>query len=132
MRKFRIFLVLIALFACVVLGALWIVSKLNTTQTINIIDVSKDMGIEEMKRNLTNNEQHAHFSVDDVFDSLVNLTENDYESIFEEEHFRFLKELHDSYDIVVSCYVFFENDDLNLTNITDKYAEIGKIEFEIY
>lgn len=89
---------------------------------IDIVDLDKNEEIESAKANLTQENKLIHYSVDDVFESFVNLSNNDYDSIFEEEHFSFLKKLHDEYGISVSGYVFFENGEYDLTDIPDDYA----------
>lgn len=48
-----------------------------------------------------------HFSVDDVFDSLIEITDKKIE-VFDHPFFSFLKELHDRFNINVDIYLFFQ------------------------
>jgi len=52
---------------------------------------------------------NIHFSLDDFFYPLINLKESPYPSIFDQKDFAFLKKLHDTYEMVCSCYCFFED-----------------------
>lgn len=74
-----------------------------------------------------------HFSFDDTISSLRDLTENanSYSSVFDQPFFKVLKELHDTYEAVFSCYCFYQilnsGDasvvDFSLEDVTDAYAE---------
>lgn len=50
-----------------------------------------------------------HFSVDDVFESLIEITDKRI-GVFEHPFFSFLKELHDEFDINVNLYIFFQKE----------------------
>lgn len=71
-----------------------------------------------------------HFSFDDTIASLRDLTDKSYSSVFEQPFFKALKELHDTYGAVFSCYCFYEilNSadasvvDFSLEDVTDAYA----------
>ncbi len=64
-----------------------------------------------------------HLSFDDVIDMFWDLTENEeaYESIFENEMLGWMKELHDTYGVVISCYVFYQNDNFCLEDCTTRF-----------
>lgn len=74
-----------------------------------------------------------HFSFDDTIASLRDLTEKTdvYTSVFQQPFFKVLKELHDAYGAVFSCYCFYQilnsTDssvvDFSLEDVTDAYAE---------
>ena len=74
-----------------------------------------------------------HFSFDDTIASLRDLTEkaDTYTSVFQQPFFKVLKELHDTYEAVFSCYCFYQilnsSDtsvvDFSLEDVTDKFAE---------
>ena len=49
-----------------------------------------------------------HLSFDDTIMCLKDISENDYESIFDNPTFSWLRELHQTYGVVISCYCFFE------------------------
>lgn len=73
-----------------------------------------------------------HFSFDDTISSLRDLTEkaDTYSSVFQQPFFKVLKELHDTYGAVFSCYCFNQilnsSDssiiDFSLEDVTDAYA----------
>lgn len=64
-----------------------------------------------------------HLSFDDViilFEDL-NAHRESYDSIFDNAELAWMKQLHERYGIVISCYVFLENKDFSLAECTDKY-----------
>ncbi len=63
-----------------------------------------------------------HFSLDDSIEVFKDITDNQYNSIFENKELEQLKELHDSYGMVVSLYFFYEKNGFDLSMVTDKYA----------
>ncbi len=64
-----------------------------------------------------------HFSIDDALNMFYELdvNENQWESIFEQDEFAFLKQMHDSYGSKFSLYLFFENSAWSLADMTGKY-----------
>lgn len=121
-KKKKLLILVIAVVIFLIAGVALYKFQAGKMNTIEILNVNKDDSIEAKETEILKNENIIHFSVDDTFQSFVNLNENSYKSIFEEEHFKFLKELNDKYGAVISCYAFFENEDYNLTEITDKYS----------
>lgn len=53
----------------------------------------------------------------------ITIHEDKYASIFENDTLRFLKELHDRFGTVTSCYVFFRSGDFDLSQCTDKFRD---------
>lgn len=82
---------------------------------------------------LTASDKMIHFSFDDTISSLRDLTEKEdtYSSVFQQPFFKVLKELHDTYGAVFSCYCFNQilNSadptavDFSLEDVTDAYAD---------
>lgn len=66
----------------------------------------------------------VHFSIDDVNRVLFEITKNEekYESVFDHDFFRLLKDWHDEYDIKVTLYAFCESNNFSLDECTDKFA----------
>ena len=58
---------------------------------------------------LSKNIEYMHFSFDDGYKCFQNLTNNSYDSLFDEPFFGWMKEMNDEYGAVFSVYVF--NDD---------------------
>ena len=48
-----------------------------------------------------------HFSIDDVFDSLIEVTDKNI-PLFEHPYFSLLKEMHDTYGVIVGLHLFFQ------------------------
>lgn len=73
----------------------------------------------------TSQERYAHFSIDDSFEIFSDLTNNEteYDSIFKNRWLSFYKHLHDTYGVVITCYVYYENGDINLSGVTDKFKK---------
>lgn len=70
--------------------------------------------------------KYVNFSIDDSIQVFKNLYENDYNSIFDEPTFSYLKYLHDKYGAKFNLYVFYEIDNFSLNQLDSKY----KNEFE--
>ncbi len=64
-----------------------------------------------------------HFSIDDTILCFKDLTENEYNSIFENTTFAWLKELHEKYGIVVSCFCYYSTGDFNLSKVSSRYQK---------
>lgn len=74
------------------------------------------------------NKQYIHFSFDDVYQCIQDITihQNEYTSVFENPFFAWLKEMHDRYGAVFSLYTFnyFSTmPEYDISNIPAKYAE---------
>lgn len=67
-----------------------------------------------------------HLSFDDTISVFEDLSDNDYNSIFDSSIMGWYKELHEKYGVVISCYVYYEDDEFNLKQVPEKY----KNEFE--
>ncbi|ENZ33452.1 hypothetical protein HMPREF1084_01921 [Clostridium butyricum 60E.3] len=99
----------------------------TSIQQLEIIDVDKNDTIESEKEQIINNSKFMHLSLDDFILSFEDITKNDdeYDSIFDNETFRYLKTLHDEYGVVISCYSYYRTDNkkFNLSQCTDKYKQ---------
>ena len=62
-----------------------------------------------------------HLSFDDVIQCFEDISENEYDSLFENSTFAWMKNVHDKYGVVISCYVYYEKEKFNLSQCTDKY-----------
>lgn len=67
--------------------------------------------------------QWAHFSIDDVIESLKWIYQNQPESVFEEPMLCKLKEWHENYAINCDLYVYETTDGFKLTDLQDRYCE---------
>ncbi|MDD3140549.1 MAG: lipopolysaccharide biosynthesis protein [Lachnospiraceae bacterium] len=69
------------------------------------------------------NRKVFHLSLDDFIIAFEDITENEdkYCSIFDNATFAWMKELHDSYGVVFSCYVFCEDGKFRLEDCSTKY-----------
>lgn len=64
-----------------------------------------------------------HLSFDDTILIFEDLAENDYNSIFDSPTLGWFKKLHEKYGVVISCYVYYENDDFNLKEVPERYRD---------
>lgn len=73
-------------------------------------------------RNYTN---RYRLSLDDNIWFLKDISENSskYISIFENPYLGFLKEVHDTYGTKIHINIYFQTDDFNLSQMTDKYKD---------
>lgn len=65
----------------------------------------------------------VHFSIDDCALIFKNLTNENYQSIFEEPVLGKLKQLHDDYGLKVCLYVFYDFGGFCMKNCTDKFSD---------
>lgn len=64
-----------------------------------------------------------HLSFDDTIQIFEDITNNNYLSVFENSTLAWFKSLHDKYDIVISCYVYYENENFSLSQCTNQYKQ---------
>lgn len=62
-----------------------------------------------------------HLSFDDTILLFKDLSEKEYTSIFNNPTLNWYKELHNKYGVVISCYVYFEKNDFDLTMVSGKF-----------
>ena len=113
-------------------------SAVESSSSINYIikpleseNEDNNESISSVKLNVS--DKMIHFSFDDTISSLRDLTEKSdtYSSVFQQPFFKVLKELHETYGAVFSCYCFYQilnsSDssivDFSLEDVTDAYAE---------
>lgn len=98
-----------------------------TVEQLEILDVSENQDIKSEKESIINNSKFMHVSLDDFILAFEDITKNEskYKSIFDNDTFSYLKDLHDKYGAVISCYSYYENDDasFNLSKCTNKFAK---------
>lgn len=73
-------------------------------------------------------QQYIHFSFDDVYRALEDITDHAdvYDSVFENELFSWMKRMHDTYGAVFSLYTFnyySADPDYHISGLPDKYAK---------
>lgn len=70
-------------------------------------------------------DKYAHLSIDDTFEIFEDLIKNgeNYDSIFQNRVLQYLRDLHTTYGIVVSCYCWYEDNVYNLSMVTDRFAD---------
>lgn len=62
-------------------------------------------------------------SFDDTILLFKDIYENNYKSIFQNQTLNWFQESHKKYGVVISCYVYYENDDFNLSRFPSKYKK---------
>ena len=72
--------------------------------------------------------KYVHFSFDDVYECLKDITEHvgSYHSVFENDMFAWMKEMHDKYGAVFSLYTFnesTEHPEYDISDLPAAYAE---------
>lgn len=63
------------------------------------------------------------FTVDDNIRFLKELTEGEYSSVFDHPYLSVYKRLHDKYGAKIQLNLFYESEDFDLSEMTDKYRE---------
>lgn len=64
-----------------------------------------------------------HLSFDDTISCFEDISDGEYDSIFENETFSWFKKIHDEYGVVISCYVQYEDGEFDLSQCTGKYKD---------
>lgn len=73
--------------------------------------------------NKINHNSYIHFSIDDTLDVFKDITNNKYESIFENKTFKMCKNLHDRYGAVFSFYCFADLNNFKIKETTDCFSD---------
>lgn len=72
-------------------------------------------------------EKFMHMSFDDVYASLKDITQHEYNSVFENALFGDLKRLHDEYGAVFTLNCFLEGDGFRISDLPSRYQkELGE------
>lgn len=84
----------------------------------------KSLHFEKKELSSEPNGQYIHVSVDDVYLCLKELSDNadSFNSIFDNDFFAFLREMHEKYNAVFSLYCFNTADGWDISEVTDKFA----------
>ncbi|WP_196802879.1 hypothetical protein [Butyrivibrio sp. AE2015] len=69
------------------------------------------------------NRKTLKFSIDDSTEILLDIANNDYNSIFDSPTLGLLKELHETYDLDPTLFLFEQLGSFNKTDFPDKYRE---------
>lgn len=70
-------------------------------------------------------QKQAHISIDDTIEIFEDLTKNEfnYNSIFDNTTLNFFKKLHEKYNVKVSFYCFYQQNEFSLKQCTDKFKD---------
>lgn len=63
----------------------------------------------------------VHFSVDDFINTLLDLKEETYESVFDQPAFAMLRRVHEACGAVFSCYCFYESAQGTLEEVPERF-----------
>ncbi len=69
------------------------------------------------------NQKILKFSIDDATEILMDISYNDYESIFDSDRMSLLKQMHDKYDLDVTLFLFENLGSYSLADFSDKYKD---------
>lgn len=92
-------------------------NKLDFIESGNKTYIRTDSYVED----LNTGKNIFSLSFDDTILIFEDIDNNNYDSVFENSILNWYKELHDKYGVVISCYVYYEDKDFNLTQFSDKY-----------
>lgn len=62
-------------------------------------------------------------SFDDTILIFEDISSKNYDSIFENATLAWYKDLHSKYGVTVSCFVYYEDGDFNLSDVTERYRD---------
>jgi len=86
-------------------------NKLDFIESGNKTYIRTDSYVED----LNTGKNIFSLSFDDTILIFEDIDNNNYDSVFENSILNWYKELHDKYGVVISCYVYYEDKDFNLT-----------------
>ena len=95
----------------------------NKLKLLLVILILVFVGCLTIKSNTMTKKQYVHFSIDDTIEIFNDITKNNYETIFENETLRFLKECNNLYGTKFSLYCFYEYNGFYLSDCTDRYTK---------
>jgi len=64
-----------------------------------------------------------NLSFDDTILIFEDISSKNYDSIFENATLAWYKDLHSKYGVTVSCFVYYEDGDFNLSDVTERYRD---------
>ena len=64
-----------------------------------------------------------HFSIDDTINVFKDIMKNNYKSIFDNNTLLWLRDLHENYGTCVTMFVFYGDDEFNLSEFPDNYKQ---------
>lgn len=72
-----------------------------------------------------NIKKNYHLSIDDVITIFedINLNKDNYESIFQNDTLNWLREVNNQTGATITCYIFYENENFKLDQMTDKFKK---------
>lgn len=122
----RIFLILIVFFIVSFIVGILFGEFNNTSNNYDADKSNKSFQRQDMYVNEgASNQKIFHLSIDDFIVAFQDITlhESDYDSVFENSTFGWMKEMHNKYNVVFSCYVHYEDKDFNLSICTNKFKD---------
>lgn len=75
------------------------------------------------KKDVNTGQNIFNLSFDDTIIIFEDISENDYNSIFDNQTLNWYRQLHRDYGVVISCYVYYEDGEFNLSQVPDKYKD---------
>lgn len=75
------------------------------------------------KKDVNTGQNIFNLSFDDTIIIFEDIYENDYNSIFDNQTLNWYRQLHRDYGVVISCYVYYEDGEFNLSQVPDKYKD---------
>ena len=75
------------------------------------------------KKDVKTGQNIFNLSFDDTIIIFEDISENDYNSIFDNQTLNWYRQLHRDYGVVISCYVYYEDGEFNLSQVPDKYKD---------
>lgn len=75
------------------------------------------------KKDVKTGQNIFNLSFDDSIIIFEDISGNDYNSIFDNQTLNWYRQLHRDYGVVISCYVYYEDGEFNLSQVPDKYKD---------
>ena len=78
---------------------------------------------EKLLKNIKNGIPMVHLSIDDCLLGLQEVFSGNYGSLFDSDYFEFLRGLHNDTGVVITSFLFYENENFNLAMTDSRYRQ---------
>lgn len=111
--------------ACIVSFIVAIISGGYYTKEVNFSVTGNKSYIrsDNYKEGVSSGKNIFNLSFDDTILIFEDISSKNYDSIFENATLAWYKDLHSKYGVTVSCFVYYEDGDFNLSDVTERYRD---------
>ena len=110
---------IVSLIVAIISGGYTYTKEVNFSVTGNKSYIRSD----NYKEGVSTGKNIFNLSFDDTILIFEDISSKNYDSIFENATLAWYKDLHSKYGVTVSCFVYYEDGDFNLSDVTERYRD---------